>query len=151
VQDTPGAAPDPLRDGRVPAPIGRRLVSLVYETLLLAALLWCAGLVYSAIEARAIGAHSRFAFQSYLVLLTGAYFVWQWTHGGQTLPMKTWRMRLITAEGARVRAGRAWARYALALAGTLAAGFGFAWALFDRDSQFLHDRLAGTRLVVSDR
>jgi hypothetical protein len=30
-------------------------------------------------------------------------------------------------------------------------GIGLGWALFDRDRQFLYDRLAGTRLVLVDR
>jgi hypothetical protein len=39
----------------------------------------------------------------------------------------------------------------LALLGALAAGAGFLWAIWDRDHQFLHDRLAGTALVLKDR
>jgi len=38
-------------------------------------------------------------------------------------------------------------RFCLALAGLALAGAGFWWALFDRDRQFLHDRLLGTRLI----
>jgi len=86
--------------------------------------------------------------QAWLVAAAGTYFVFFWTRGGQTLPMKTWRIRLVRAEGGGpVHAGRALHRYALALLGTLAVGLGFAWALVDRDRQFLHDRLAGTALV----
>ncbi len=62
--------------------------------------------------------------------------------------MKTWRIRLVrAADGGAVNPGRAAHRFVLALLGTLAAGLGFAWALVDRDRQFLHDRLAGTALV----
>jgi uncharacterized RDD family membrane protein YckC len=132
------------------APLTRRLLALVYEALLLAAILWCAGLVYTAIEARLIGVHARLPFQIYLVLVTGAYFVWQWTHGGQTLPMKTWRLRIVAKDEAPLDVTRACARYALALAGFCAAGLGFVWALVDRDRLFLHDRLAGTRIVRTD-
>ena len=77
----------------------------------------------------------------------GAYYVCFWTRG-KTLAMKTWRIRLVRADGGgRVNPGRALHRYVLAILGTLAVGLGFAWALFDRDRQFLHDRLAGTALV----
>jgi uncharacterized RDD family membrane protein YckC len=130
-----------------PAPLGRRLLSLIYEALLLAALLWCAALVFGAIEIEAASTHARALFQAYLVLVTGAYFTWQWTHGGQTLPMKTWRLRLVTVQGNAPSRRLAWLRYAIALAGSLAGGLGFLWALVDRDRQFLHDRLAGTRVV----
>ena len=75
-----------------------------------------------------------------------------WTRGGQTLPMKTWRIRLVRADtGGPVNAARAVHRYLLAVLGLAAAGLGFAWALFDRDGLFLHDRMAGTMLVMSDR
>jgi uncharacterized RDD family membrane protein YckC len=129
------------------APVGRRFLSLIYEALLLAALVWCAGLLFGAIEIEAASTHARALFQAYLVLVTGTYFTWQWTHGGQTLPMKTWRLRLVSVSGGAVGARLAWLRYAIALAGTLAGGSGFLWALVDRDRQFLHDRLAGTRVV----
>jgi uncharacterized RDD family membrane protein YckC len=129
------------------APLGRRLLSLIYEALLLAALLWCAALLFGAIEIEAATRHARALFQAYLVLVTGAYFTWQWTHGGQTLPMKTWRLRLVSVSGDTVGPRLAWLRYAIALAGSLAGGIGFVWALVDPDRQFLHDRLAGTRVV----
>ena len=77
----------------------------------------------------------------------GTGFVAFWTRGGQTLPMKTWRIRLVRHDGAPVGVGRAVHRYLLAVLGLAAAGVGFAWALVDRDRQFLHDRLAGTALV----
>ena len=86
-------------------------------------------------------------FQLYLLAIGGAYFVYCWSHGGQTLPMKTWRFRVVRADGAPLSTARALHRFALALLGFLALGLGFLWALVDRDRQFLHDRLAGTALV----
>ena len=64
--------------------------------------------------------------------------------------MKTWRMRIVTAEGGALTAGRAFKRYLLAVPGMLS-GFSLLWAPFDRDRQFLHDRLAGTRIVRVNR
>lgn len=85
--------------------------------------------------------------QLWVLFVAGAYFVGFWTHGGQTLPMKTWRLRLVRADGGRVGVARGLHRFMIALLGSLAAGLGFLWALWDPDRQFLHDRLAGTRLV----
>ena len=129
------------------APIGRRLLSLIYEILLLAALLWCASLLYWAIEHELATAHARRLFQIYLAGIAGAYFVWQWTHGGQTVPMKTWRLRVVGRDGEPVPTRQAVMRYFAAMVGSLALGFGFLWAFVDRDRQFLHDRIAGTRVV----
>jgi uncharacterized RDD family membrane protein YckC len=61
--------------------------------------------------------------------------------------MKTWRIRLVQANGDTLTFKQAVLRFFLALLGLLLAGAGFWWALVDRDRQFLHDRLAGTRLV----
>ena len=108
------------------------------------------------------------------MVITGYYFTWFWARGGQTLAMQTWKMRVVTADGRRLNMRQAIARYLLAVSGTLFlgvggailffwatggdlffgvtggilfSGFGFLWAIFDRDHQYLHDRLAGTRIV----
>ncbi|MFN9973787.1 MAG: RDD family protein, partial [Phycisphaerae bacterium] len=113
----------------------------------------CVGEVPCARQALAAARHFRFppamrhAQQVWLAGLCGLYFVFCWTRSGQTLGMKTWGLEVRNAHGGRLNVRRAAARYVLALAGLLAAGAGFFWALFDRDHQFLHDRLLGTRIV----
>jgi uncharacterized RDD family membrane protein YckC len=124
-------------------------MSLGYETLVLAALLFLVALGYLFAEALAGLSHSRVVFQTFLTGVAAAYFIWHWTRG-QTLPMKTWRIRLVTLGGLPVGAGRAALRFVAAACGLFAAGSTFVWALFDRDGQFLHDRIAGTRLVGTD-
>ena len=128
------------------APPSRRLASLVYEALLLAAFLWLASLFYSVAEQQLDAPHVRSLYQAYLTLVAGIYFVWQWVRG-QTLPMKTWRMRLVAKNGSSVNVQQGAIRYVLAIAGLVLVGTGFLWALFDPEGQFLHDRLAGTRFV----
>jgi uncharacterized RDD family membrane protein YckC len=84
---------------------------------------------------------------SHVFIVLGAYFVWYWHHGGQTLAMQTWKIRLTTPSGAEPSLARLTLRYALAWPSLVYLGAGLFWAIFDRDRQFLHDRLAGTRLV----
>lgn len=125
----------------------RRLACLVYEALIVVAILFVGGGVFTALFSRAETLAARIALQLLLIALVGSYFVWCWTRGGQTLPMQTWRIRVVTAVGGELTATLALRRYLYALAGTLLAGVTFFWAFVDRDRQFLHDRLAGTRLV----
>lgn len=129
--------------------IGRRLLSLVYEIFLLIAVMLLAGGAAAALAQITTPAHTRLFTQVIAVAACVTYFVWQWQRSGQTLPMKTWRMRLETVEGLRVAIPRALLRSALATAGYLLLGISVMWAFIDRDGQFLHDRLAGTRLVVT--
>jgi len=135
------------------APVGgpsaslmRRALALAYEAPLLFALFLASSLpVVMAHGADRIAA--RPLFQIYLFVVAAAYFIWQWHRGGQTLAMKTWRIRIVTREGAPLALPRALYRFLFALAGCLLAGAGFLWALVDREGLFLHDRLAGTKIV----
>jgi uncharacterized RDD family membrane protein YckC len=131
---------------RAPA-LGRRLASGVYELLILAALAMVATFPFLAVFGDSTQGWRRHVLQVWLLVVAGAYFAWFWTRGGQTLPMKTWRIRLVRVDGAGVGLWRAIHRYVIAALGFLALGLGFWWALVDRDRQFLHDRLAGTALV----
>jgi uncharacterized RDD family membrane protein YckC len=134
----------------ISASLVRRGLALCYEALLLLALLLAGALPFVLIADGADRITARPLFQLYLVALTALYFVWQWRRGGQTLAMRTWRLRIVTREGAPLDWARAARRYLFALAGTLLAGAGFLWALVDHERLFLHDRLAGTRIVMRD-
>lgn len=82
----------------------------------------------------------------FIILLV--YFGWLWKRNGQTLAMKTWKIRLVSAKNdGPLSRHQVCLRYALAWPSLLAGGIGIFWALVDQDHQFLHDRLAGTRLV----
>jgi len=140
----PGGAPAPGVPG-----VGKRLLSSAYEALLAFAVAFFAGLAfYGAAQGRLVG-EARLLFQAYIFLVLGVYFIACWTRGGRTLPMQTWRMRIVRLDGGPVEIRRAALRYALAWISLLALGAGFLWAWLDRDRQFLHDRLAGTRIVES--
>jgi uncharacterized RDD family membrane protein YckC len=131
---------------RVPA-IARRLASAFYDLLMVVALVLVATFPYLAVFGDSTFGWRRHVLQGWVFVVAAAYFVGFWSQGGQTLPMKTWHIRLVREDGSRVGIGRGLHRFAIALLGTLAMGFGFLWAFWDRDRQFLHDRLTGTALV----
>ena len=130
--------------------IARRLVSILYESLLVFAVVFFAGLLFYGAASGRLSGLIRNLFQIYLIVILGLYFVWCWHRGGQTLPMKTWKLRLVSTDGGPLSVRRAALRYLLACLSFALAGTGLVWAVFDRDRQFLHDRLAGTRIVRSD-
>ena len=136
----------PDDNGAPPASLARRALALIYEALLLTALLLAGAFPFVMLTQELGRDLGRPLFQLYLVAITGAYFIWQWLRG-RTLAMKTWRLRLVTCNGMPLTWKHASQRFVFALPGTLLLGAGFLWALVDREKLFLHDRLAGTKIV----
>ncbi len=125
----------------------RRLASMLYESLVVFAILLIGFLLPQVLLfANGLTLGNRWLWVHIGALLM-VYFVWFWLNGGQTLPMKTWRLRLVSADGSKLRPAQAIFRYLAAWPSLLLGGIGIVWALADRDGQFLHDRLAGTRII----
>ena len=95
------------------AGLARRMSCFVYEGVLLFGVLMAAGLLYATITGQRNAMVGRHGLQLFLFVVLGAYFSWFWTRGGQTLAMKTWRIRLVRTDGAGVSMQRAWLRYLL--------------------------------------
>jgi uncharacterized RDD family membrane protein YckC len=129
--------------------IGRRVLSMLYESLIVFAVAFFAGLAFYGATHGRLSGNTRLVFQLYLFLVLGAYFIACWSRGGRTLPMQTWKMRVVRPDNLPIGVGRAALRYVLAWPSLLLFGVGVFWAFFDRDRQFLHDRLAGTRVVAT--
>lgn len=152
----------------------RRLAAFIYEGVLLFGVLMIAGYLYSSLTQQRHALEGKLGLQAFLFVVLGIYFVWFWSHGGQTVATKAWRIRLVTATGEPVSQGRAFARYLLSwlwfapallslglagghpgggrvsaalLAGVLAYA-ALSWLRADR--QFWHDAVCGTRLISVD-
>ena len=132
------------------ASLGKRCLSMIYETLLLGAVLLAGALLFSAFTRQIDPTLVRPLLQLYLVAVCGGYFVWHWLHGGQTLAMRAWRIKLVTCDGTPLTLRHGIYRFVFALVSVALGGAGFLWALADGERQFLHDRLAGTRLIQAE-
>jgi uncharacterized RDD family membrane protein YckC len=153
--------------------IRRRLAALVYECVLLFGVVFAAGLAFSLALQQRNGLTHHNLMAAWIIVVAGVYFVGFWHKGGQTLPMKTWRLRVVGPHGTPPTLARAGLRYLaawlwflpplalhpllnLTVPHTLAltAAWFVMWAAsacFVHDRQFLHDRIAGTRIVASAR
>lgn len=161
----------PVHSPATPATLARRLICMVYEALLLTAVELFAVAVFLLVTQNRHTPFYEHALQCTLFLVTAAYFIHFWTDSGHTLAMKTWRIKLVLPGYARVpiriaamRFMLSWGWFLPALLACyllklshkgqigIALGIGVvAWALtafLDKDRQFLHDKLLGTRLIA---
>lgn len=160
-------------DSSLPTPsLRRRMAAFFYEGVLLFGVVMIAEYLFSTLTQQRHALYLREASMAFLFVVLGIYFGWFWSHGGQTLAMKTWHVRLLAADGGPVSQARALARYVaswiwllppLAYVGSKGLGtvggggataivFGWiaGYALLTKlhpTRQFPHDVLCGTRLV----
>ena len=125
----------------------RRLGAIVYDTLLLIALLFLATVPFIAVRGGEAVEAGKLLYQVSLVIVVYAFFVGFWTWKGRTLGMQSWGLQLERIDGKLPSIGQASVRFVSALLSLAALGLGFLWQLVDRDSMAWHDRLSGTRLV----
>lgn len=125
----------------------QRILCLIYDFLLLLAIIFIASFIFVPLFSKMDSEYFKPLYQFYLLIIMGLYFIWFWTHGGQTLAMQTWKLRLVDAKGGSITKKQAITRYLLALLVYPFFCIGIIWIFFDRDRQFLHDRIAGTRII----
>lgn len=125
----------------------RRLLAILYDSLLLLAVLYFATAILLPFTGGEAIAPRTPWYSAYLLLVSFLYFGGFWTHGGQTLGMRAWRVRLAPLEGEVVSWSQALARFLASLASWAPLGLGFVWALFDRKRMTWHDHLSRSILV----
>jgi uncharacterized RDD family membrane protein YckC len=128
----------------------RRLAAILYDALLLLALM----LVATSVITLPLGYPSGLlllVFQIFLFeIIPLLFFTRFWTHGGQTLGMRAWRLKLVRMDGGEVTWNDAVKRHFSAILSFLALGLGFIWILVDEQHLAWHDRLSQTRLLIVD-
>lgn len=132
-----------------PAPLWRRLVAATYDILLLLGLV-LAGTFTAWVISHLFGAEGALppAFmRAYLFVITFGFYGWFWTHGGQTLGMRAWRIQVRGVDGNALNWASAMLRFAVAGLSWGLAGLGMLWCLIDRRKRSWHDIAAGTEVV----
>ena len=147
------------------------MAAFVYEGILLFGVLMIAGYLYSSLTQQRHALHGQAGLQAFLFVVLAIYFSWFWSHGGQTVAMRAWHIRLVAHDGKPVTQARALMRYLAcwiwfvpALASAALAGLHSAAQIFvlmsvgvvtyallalaHPERQFWHDALCGTRLIT---
>ena len=131
-----------------PAPFGRRLAAATYDLMLLISLWFAVALIGVAVQGgEALSTGSRL-FQGSLLGIALVFNVWFWTHGGQTLDMRAWRLQLRKEGGGAVSVGRASWRFMVAVLAWSAGGIGVLWALLHPENKTWQDLLSGTETML---
>ena len=126
----------------------RRLAAIMYDALLIGALLFLATTPFIAIRGgEPVEVGDNMLYRLVLAIVLYAYFVGYWTRPGRTLGMQSWGLQLQTPDGSKPSLAAASVRFFAAILSWAPAGLGFLWQLWDKDKLTWHDRISGTRLV----
>ena len=134
--------------------LARRAAALAYDGLLLLALWFSSSALLLALSGGLLAEPARplwlaYAHRASLVLVTVLFFGGFWTHGGQTLGMRAWRLRLVSsADAGPVSWRQSLLRLVAACLSVATLGLGFFWLWIDRDRRTWHDRLSATHPIV---
>ena len=141
--------PDTVTTTSLPPPgLLRRLGAMAYDILLLLAVLMMLSYPYVWLTGGAKpGLFVKTLYQLYLLGICFLFYGGFWVRGGQTLGMRTWRLKLVRNDGGPITWAIALKRFAYAIFSLICLGLGFLWVLYDRDKLAWHDRWSGTRMI----
>lgn len=131
---------------RSPPGFFRRLGALVYDALLLFGVLFAATFLILPFNAGEPFSRDQYFYPLYLLTVSFFFYGWFWTHGGQTLGMRAWRIRVRSTAGQALDWKQALLRFFAALLSWSFFGLGFLWILLDRRKRSWHDLLSKSEI-----
>ena len=124
----------------------RRIIVMLYDSILLIAVLFFSSLPII-IPFKITTDHALYPlYIIYIYAVAYLFFAWSWTHGGQTLGLKTWKIKLISASGEEVTWKESFLRYIGSLVCWLSCGIGFLWCYTNKERLAWNDIISHTRL-----
>lgn len=128
----------------------KRLSCMFYDGILLIAVLFFASILV-AVPLNITQQHPFYPLYGVYVYSVGfVFFAWCWIHGGQTLGLKTWRLKLVMFDGSAVTWKAAFIRYLASIVCWLTAGTGFLWCYTNKERLAWNDLWSKTRIIRSD-
>lgn len=141
----PGLFASPAKPG-----FFRYIAAIIYDLILIIALFFFAtAIILPFNQGEAI--QSRFVFPLYLLFVSFIFYGWFWTHGGQTLGLRAWKLRLVNHEHADINWKQAFIRYITACASWLVFGLGIFWCLWQKDRMTWQDLSSKSYIILIDK
>lgn len=129
-----------------PAGLLRRLAAMAYDWLLLASLLFAVTLVVIMLRGGSAVEPGTWWYGALLIAVAFLFYGWCWTHGGQTLGLRAWKLRVVTAQDAPLSWPDAALRFCASVTLLLPPALGLVWSLLDSQGRCWHDTLSRTRI-----
>ncbi len=122
------------------------MAAIIYDFLLLLAVLFLATALLLPFNAGEAFTSRQILYPLYLLLISFGFYGWFWTHGGQTLGLRAWKLKVLTLDQTPLSWYQAFLRFIAALLSWLVCGLGFIWIIFDKKKYSWHDRLSKTAI-----
>jgi uncharacterized RDD family membrane protein YckC len=124
------------------------LSAMIYDSILLVAILFLATAILLPLNGGKAFSQQQILYPCYLLSVSFYFFGWFWTHGGQTLGLKTWKMKVLTENFETISWSQAFVRFLIALISLSLLGLGFLWILVDKHQRSWHDIASRTGLYI---
>lgn len=129
-----------------PAGLPRRLGAIFYDSILLFAILLTVGFALRIVTADPAALYST-AYRACQLLVIFAFFAWFWLHGGQTLGMRAWKIRLRSSRGGPITLWQVMKRFVMSIFSWVFF-VGFLWMLIDPKKRTWHDWVSDTEVIL---
>jgi uncharacterized RDD family membrane protein YckC len=124
----------------------RRFAAILYDSFLLLALWFFATVVLLPLNGGQAFNSRQLFYPLYLLAVSFSFYGWFWTHGGQTLGLKAWKLKVQTSNQQSLTWKQAAIRFLAAILSWSVGGLGFFWVLWDKNGYAWHDYLSKTKL-----
>jgi len=125
------------------------MAAIAYDFILLLAVLFFATALLLPFNHGEAFSSEQFFYPLYLLLVSFLFYGWFWTHGGQTLGLRAWKIAVLTLDQQPISWRQAALRFCCALLSWAAFGLGFFWIIFDKNRYGWHDHLSKTAVFFN--
>ena len=126
----------------------RHFAAIVYDLLLLIGFLFFATAILLPLNGGEAFNSRQVFYPLYLLTVSFLFYGWFWTHGGQTLGLRAWKIKVLSENGNLVNWRQAFIRFVIAFVSWGCLGLGYLWPLFDKSKRTWHDMASKTGLYL---
>ena len=129
----------------------RRFAAILYDSLLLLSVLFVATALILPFNAGQDFRNHQIFYSFYLLTISFIFYGWFWTHGGQTLGLRAWKLRVLTLDRQPITWLQAFERFSIAIVSWAVFGLGFLWSIMNEKKYCWHDMLSKTAIFYNPK